>query len=330
MKTNPTHFPASLRGRGSHDDSRGRTAAAPQEIPPQGWFDVLKRVASQIKQDHLGLIAAGVGFFLLLGLFPGLAALVSIYSWVADPASINAHINQLSGILPGQAAEIIRKQAEQLSSNPAQAGWGAVLGVVIALWAGSKAMKAVVEGVNIAYKETEDRGAVRKQLVYLGLTLAAVLMGILAVLLIAVVPAIESFLPLPDWGRQLLVWARWPVLLLLGITIISIVYRFGPSRRRARWKWVSWGAGGATVAWLIVSALFSVYVSNFGNYNETYGSLSAVVVLMMWLYLTAFLMLIGAEVNAELEHQTTRDTTTGGEKPMGSRDAYVADHVAPE
>jgi membrane protein len=202
--------------------------------------------------------------------------------------------------------------------------------VVLALWAGSKAMKAVVEGVNIAYTENEDRGAVRKQLVYLGLTLAAVIAGLVAILLIAVVPMIEGFLPIPEWGKQFLVWARWPVLLLLGISIISLVYRFGPARRRPKWKWVSWGAGGAAVAWLIVSGLFSFYVSSFGNYNKTYGSLGAVVVLMMWLYLTAYLILIGAEVNAELEHQTERDTTSGGEKPIGSRDAYVADHVAPE
>ena len=329
MKTNPLHFPEFNRGR-THDDSRGRTPASPRESPTRGWLDVLKRVRTMIAKDHLGLVAAGVAFFLMLGLFPGLAAMVSIYGWVADPVSISEQINQLSSILPGEAADIIRKQAAQLASNPVQAGWGAVLGVVLALWAGSKAMKAVVEGVNIAYKENEDRGAVRKQLVYLGLTLAAVIAGLVAILLIAVVPMIEGFLPIPEWGKQLLVWARWPVLLLLGISIISLVYRFGPARRRPKWKWGSGGAGGAAVAWLIVSGLFSFYVSSFGNYNKTYGSLGAVVVLMMWLYLTAYLILIGAEVNAELEHQTERDTTSGGEKPISSRDAYVADHVAPE
>ncbi len=309
-------------------EQRGRTATAPQEIPARGWKDVAKRTVGQIQGDHLPLISAGVAFFFLLGLFPALAAIISIYGWVADPATVAGHLEELSKVLPGQAAEIIHNQATQLSGDSGGAGWGAVIGVLLALWAGSKAMKGMVQALNIAYNEDEKRGLVRKQAVYLTLTLAAVVAGLLSISLIAILPAIVNFLPLPETGKQALVWLRWPVLLLLAMTGVASIYRYGPSREKPQWKWVSWGAGLATVLWLIASALFSLYVTKFGNFNETYGSLGAVVILMMWLYLTAFLILMGAEVDSEMEHQTSHDTTTGENKPMGSRGAFMADHVA--
>lgn len=309
-------------------DDRGRNASSPQGIPAHGCFDVLKRSAKQIQGDHLTLVSAGVAFFFLLGLFPGLAAIISIYGWLADPATVSGHINQLSGVLPEQAAEVIHNQAEQLASAETAAGWGAIIGVVLALWAGSKAMKGMVEALNIAYNQRENRGFFKKQAVYLTLTLGAVLVGLLAILLIAIAPAIVNFLPLPDFGKQVFMGLRWPVLLFFGMTGIAAIYRYGPARKKAKWKWVSWGAGAATVLWLIASGLFSLYVSNFGNFNEIYGSLGAVVVLMMWLYLTAFLILIGAKVDAELEHQTQRDTTTGKEQSLGDGGAFAADHAA--
>lgn len=309
-------------------EDRGRNASSPPKIPACGWFDVLKRSAKQIEGDHLPLISAGVAFFFLLGLFPGLAAIISIYGWLADPATVSDHINQLSSVLPPQAAEIIHNQASQLASAETAAGWGAIIGVVLALWAGSKAMKGTVDALNIAYSQRETRGLIKKQLVYLTLTLGVVLVGLLSILLIAIAPAIVNFLPLPEWGRQALLWLRWPVLLFFGMTGIAAIYRYGPSRKKAKWRWVSWGAGAATVLWLAASGLFSLYVSNFGNFNEIYGSLGAVVVLMMWLYLSAFLILIGAEVDAELELQTQRDTTAGKEDPMGERGAFAADHAA--
>jgi membrane protein len=309
-------------------EERGRNADAPSKIPARGWFDVMKRSIKQIEGDHLPLISAGVAFFFLFGLFPGLAAIISIYGWLADPATIAGHIDQLSTVLPAQAAEIIHNQAEQLAGAETAAGWGAIIGVALALWAGSKAMRGMVEALNIAYNQRESRGFFKKQVIYLTLTLGAVLVGLSSILLIAIAPAIVNFLPLPDWGRQTLMWLRWPVLLLFGMTGIAAIYRYGPAREKAKWRWVSWGAGGATVLWLIVSALFSLYVSSFGNFNEIYGSLGAVIVLMMWLYLTAFLILMGAEVDAELELQTQQDTTSGKESPMGERGAFAADHAA--
>jgi membrane protein len=314
-----------------HDDGRGRTAESPSDIPKAGWKDILKRSIAQIQGDHLPLISAGVAFFFLLGLFPGLAAMVSIYGWLADPVTVAGHVDEIAKVLPGEAADIIHEQIDSLASANSGAGWGAVIGVLLAIWAGSKAMKGMVEALNIAYNEKEDRGLIKKQLVYLGLTLGAVLVGIVSILLIAIVPAVVDFLPIPDGAKSALIWLRWPLLLLIGMTSIAAVYRYGPARAKPEWRWVSWGAGAATILWLLASALFSVYVTNFGNYNETYGSLGAVVVLMMWLYLTAFLILMGAEVDAEMELQTVHDTTNGegeGDKPMGSRNAYVADNVA--
>ncbi len=312
------------------EENRGQDATSPHQIPARGWKEVLKRTATEIDKDHLGLIAAGVSFFLLLGLFPGLAAMVSIYGWVADPATIGGHINQLSAMLPQDAAEIINKQVGQVASSDAKAGLAAVVGVLLALWAGSKAMKGMIEALNIAYGEEEKRGFIKQQVIYLSLTLVAVVTGLIAILLIAVIPAIIGYLPIPEWGKDALIWVRWPVLLVVAMTIIAAIYRYGPSRDKPEWKWVSWGAGGATVLWLIASSLFSLYVSSFGNYNETYGSLGAVVVLMMWLYLTAFLILMGAELDTELELQTKHDTTEGRDEPMGSRGAMAADHVAGE
>lgn len=315
---------------GYQRDARGRDARSPGEIPARGWFEVLKRTAAEINRDHLPLISAGVGFFFLLGLFPALAAMVSIYGWLADPTTVTAHLDQIARVLPQEAASIIHSQAEKLAAQDSTAGWGAVVGVFLALWAGSKAMKGMVEALNIAYKQDESRGLVKKQAVYLGLTFLAVLVGVLSIILIAVAPVVVDFLPLAEWGKQVIVWLRWPILLILGMTAIAAIYRYGPSRRQAEWRWVSWGAGAATVLWLAASALFSLYVTSFGNFNETYGSFGAVVVLMLWLYLTAFFILIGAELDAELEHQTAHDTTVGDDKPIGTRDAYVADHVADE
>ena len=314
----------------SNDQARGRDAKSPNEIPAPGWKDVLKRTAAEINKDHLSLIASGVSFFLLLGLFPGLAALISIYGWVADPATIGGHINQLSAMLPKDAAEIINDQVKQVASSDAKAGVAAVVGVILALWAGSKAMKGLVEALNIAYGETEKRGFIKQQLIYVSLTLAAVVAGLAAILLIAGIPVIIGYLPIPEWGKNALIWARWPVLLVVAMVVIAAIYRYGPSRDKPEWKWVSWGAGAATILWLIASSLFSLYVSSFGNYNETYGSLGAVVVLMMWLYLTAFLILMGAELDTELELQTKHDTTEGYDEPMGRRGAMAADHVAGE
>lgn len=308
------------------DDGRGRDAAAPSRIPARGWRDILKRSFANIAGDHLTLVSAGVAFFFLLGLFPGLAAVVSIYGWIADPTTVAGHIDELAAVMPGEVAELVRKQVEEIAADSSAAGWGAIISVLLAIWAGSKAMKGMVEALNIAYNQRESRGMIKKQAVYLSLTLLAVAIGILSILLIAIAPAVVDFLPVPDWGRQALMWLRWPLLLFIGVVGVATIYRYGPSREKPEWKWVSWGAGGATVLWLAASALFSLYVTNFGNFNETYGSIGAVVVLMIWLYLTAFLVLMGAEVDSEAELQTKQDTT-GGDDAMGSRGAWVADNV---
>ena len=282
-------------------DDSGRNAGSAPQITARTWLDISKRAVRQISGDHLPLISAGVAFFFLLGLFPGLAAIISIYGWIADPATVASHIEQLSGVMPPEAAAIIYKQAEKIAGEDVAAGWSAVISMLLALWAGSKAIRGMVEALNIAYKQRENRSLIKVHAVYLTLTLGVVLVGVVSILLIAIAPAVVNFLPLPEWAKATLMWLRWPVLLLLGMSAIASIYHFGPVREKTKWRWVSWGAGGATLLWLAVSALFSLYVSNFGNFNELYGSLGAVVILMLWLYLTAFLILIGAKVDALLE-----------------------------
>ena len=266
-----------------------------------GGLGLLRRTAARMASDHLPLLAAGVAFFLLLGLFPGLAALIAIYGWLADPVMLAGQLGELFALIPVQAAEVILRQAGDLAHADAGLGWGAFFGMLVALWASSRAMKGVVDGLNIAHARKEMRGFVHRRLIYLTLTVAVVLAGLVSLLLIALIPVVVNFLPISSGLRGGLLWLRWPVLLGIGMTVLAAIYSYGPARPQPQWRWGSWGACVATLLWLLASGLFSLYVSNFGNFNKTYGSLGAAVVLLLWLYLTAFLLLTGAEIDAEIE-----------------------------
>lgn len=307
-------------------EQRGRQARRPKEIPRQGWRDITLRVKEETTRDNLSIIAAGVAFYALLALFPALAALVSIYGLVADPAQVSQQLAGISQMLPQEAYQIIDRQ---LSSVAASAGGaltiGAIGGLLLALWSAAKGMKAVLLALDITYDEEEKRGFFKFNGLALLLTLGAVLFVILSLGLIAILPALLGQLGLPETAQSLLAGLRWPLLALLVVLALAVLYRFGPDRDQPRWRWVSWGAVLATALWLVVSALFSWYVSNFGNYQETYGAMGAIIILLMWFYITAFVVLLGAEINAEMEHQTERDTTRGAERPMGERDAQMAD-----
>lgn len=288
------------------------------ELPGMRWvrasgtWDVLQRTASKVALDHLSLLSAGVAFFLLLGLFPGLAGLIAIYGFLADAESVASYFGGLSTLLPAEAAEVIQQQAVDLARAGAGLGWGAFFGMLFALWAGSKAMRCVVAALNIAYSQDETRGFFYKQFVYLTLTLAVWVAGLFSLLLIALIPVVVNFLAIPAWLRAGLLWSRWPVLLVIGMTVIAAIYRYGPAGVRPKWRFLSWGAGVATLLWLIASALFSLYVSNFANFDKTYGSLGAMVVLLMWLYITAFLLLIGAELDAQIALRGKPESLAGG------------------
>jgi membrane protein len=309
-------------------DSRGREASTPREIPTRGWLDIARRVKDKIKRDRLSIIAAGVAFYGLLAIFPGLVAVVAMYGLFADPAQIEQQVASLSAILPPQAAEIVMNQLRDLAStNRAALGFGAIGGLLVALWSASSAVRTLMDALNIAYDEEERRGIIRFYGTALLLTFGGVIGVILAIALVVGLPAFLNLIGLDSLVHTVVSLARWPILALFAILAFAVIYRFGPSRSKPRWRWVSWGATVAVVLWILGSALFSLYVTRFGNYNETYGAAGAAVILLMWFLLSSYAVLIGAEINAEIERQTRRDTTAGRERPMGARGAYAADTV---
>lgn len=316
-------------GAGGDDASeRGREADGPGEIPKRGLRDVLKRVYEGMDADNLSLAAAGVAFYALLALFPALAALVSIFGLLADPATITAQLAEVRQLIPAEVFAIINDQLTAVagSSNTALS-FGFVVGLVLSIWSANKGMKAMLMGLNIVYNQREKRGFIKLNLMSLGMTFGATLVVVVALFIIVAVPIVLDFVGLGVIADWTVLIVRWPLIAAAVILGLGLLYRFGPDRRPAKWRWLSWGAVGATVVWAIASAGFSFYVANFDSYNETYGSMGAVIILLMWFYITAFITLLGAELNAELEHQTAVDSTVGPEKPMGQRGAYMADTI---
>ena len=292
----------------------------------RGWLDVAKQVKKQIKRDRLSIVAAGVAFYGLLAVFPGLVALVGFYGLLVEPAQVEQHV--ISHLLPPQAAELLLGQLHELTTTDRAAlGVGAIAGLLLALWSASSAVRTLMEALNVAYHEDENRGFIRFYGTALILTLSGVIAVVLAIALVVGVPAFLKLIGLGGILETVLSFVRWPVLALLAILGFAALYRYGPSRAKPRWRWVTWGAAIAVALWIIGSALFSVYVTRFGNYNETYGAAGAVVILLMWFLLSSYAVLIGAEINGATERQTRKDTTSGRDRPMGARRAYAADTV---
>lgn len=307
---------------------RGRHAQHPDEIPRSGWRDILLRVKQRLKENHLSIISSAVAFYAFLALFPALAALVTIYGLIADPADVETLISSFVGILPSEARAVLDGQLKWITSQPPQAlGIGLAISLLLTIWSATKGVRALMEALNIVYNEEETRGFIRLSVLGFVLTLGAILMVITALALIVGLPAVLNFLALPEEFEVLVTLAPWPVLAGVMMVGLAVLYRYGPNRQNAKWQWVSWGSVIATLLWLIGSALFSLFVSRFGNFNETYGSVGAVVVVLLWLQVSAYIILLGGQINAEMEHQTARDTTTGRPKPMGERGAYMADTV---
>jgi membrane protein len=310
------------------ETGRGRHADTPTEIPAQGWKDILWRTYEEFGKDRVMSVAAGVTYYALLAVFPAIAALVSIYGLFSDPATIRDQLNTMSGFLPGGALEIVGEQVARISSQGGGAlGFGFIIGLAISLWSANAGMKAVFDALNIVNDEEEKRSFVKLNLMSLTFTLGAIAFILFALGSIIVLPVIFNFVGLGSQTEWILAVARWPILLIGIVLALSLVYRFGPSRDKAEWRWVTPGGIVAAVLWLAVSMLFSWYVSNFGSYNETYGSLGAVIGFMTWIWLSSIIVLLGAEINAEMEHQTVKDTTEGVHQPMGVRGAKMADTV---
>ncbi|MGB3222903.1 MAG: YihY/virulence factor BrkB family protein [Desulforhopalus sp.] len=307
---------------------RGRTASIPQDIPLPGWFDILVRTKDQISSDNLSLVAAGVAFYALLAIFPTLAASVSLYGLLANAADIERQFEDLAVLMPPETRPILLDQIKALAASSEKTLGATVIGgLLLALMSAMKGMKAIITALNIAYNEEEKRGFLRLNLISFMLTLASVLFMVLMLGLVIAVPAVLNFLNLSDDLEIIVSMSRWSLLLVVVVTAMASLYHFAPSRSEARWQWVSWGAIVATALWSLVSIGFSIYVENFGTYNKVYGSLGALVALLMWFYISAYALMLGAELNSEMEHQTKVDTTVGEPKPMGERDAYVADTV---
>jgi membrane protein len=312
--------------RADDSDGHGRDAASPTEMPARGWKDVFVRTKAEVKEDRVPMLSAAIAFYALLAFVPGLIAVVSLYGLVADPAAVEQQVESWLRAAPTDVRELVTEQLTNITTNAgAGTGFAVVLGIVLALWSASSGMAHLIEATNIAYDESETRSLVRRRGLALALTLGAIVFMLVAVGVIAVLPALLDRAGVGTAGKIAVGILRWLLLPLGMMVALSVVYRYGPDRDEPKWSWTSVGAVVATVMWLAASALFAVYTGNFAKYNKTYGSLGAVVVLMLWLFITALCVIVGAELNAELERQTARDTTTGPERPMGSRDAEAAD-----
>ncbi|MDQ3032231.1 MAG: YihY/virulence factor BrkB family protein [Myxococcota bacterium] len=321
---------AASRDESVHEADRGRRATKPSDIPKRGWKDVALRVKSEVKDDRVSMVAASVAFYSMLAIFPAMIALVTLYALIADPADVQSHLQSVSTMLPEQARSVLDDQLRSLTSHSsAGVSLGLAASLLGALWAASGGMRALITAMNVAYDEEEKRGFLKVVALSLAMTLGAIVFIVVAVFAAAVLPALFGVIGLEGTAQTLLEVLRWPILALIAMLGISVLYRYAPSRDRAQWRWVSWGSGIATAVWLLGTALFSFYVSSFGSYNETYGAIGGVIVLMLWFYITGFAVMLGAEINAELEHQTARDTTAGRAEPMGERGAAVADTLGP-
>lgn len=313
---------------GAAQPGRGRSARYPWHIPWVGWKDILWRTYAQISEDRLLAVAAGVVFYGLLAIFPAISAFVSIYGLFADPQTVEGTVSLLAEVIPADAMGPIEEQVDRVASTSGGSlGFTFLVSLALALWSANAGMKAVIDALNVAYGEQERRGFVQLTLISFALTIGVIVAGLGAIGAIVVFPVVTSFLGVESLAAELVQWLRWPLLLALLLLGLAVLYRFGPNRTKARWQWVSVGSVVAAVLWLAGSAALSYYLSRFADYSATYGSLAAGIGLMMWLWLSAIVVLLGAELNAEIEHQTARDSTVGPEKPIGTRGATMADTV---
>lgn len=306
----------------------GRNAESPTEIPPKGLKDTLIRVKTDIKSDRLSLVSAAMAYYALFAMAPAMTSLILMYTWVSNPTEISQHLAKVSNVMPPDMVKIVNEQLSALASKaPGALGFGAIFSLLLSLWSASKASKCLMEALNIINDEEENRGFFKRNAIAIGLTLLGVVLSIVAMGVVVGIPAITSQFDFGDFIEGAVAASSWVILLGLFAFFLQVSYRYGPNRTKAKWKWLSSGAITASVLWAVVSLLFSWYAAKFGNFNKSYGSLGAIIVMMLWFYITSYVVLLGGEINAELEHQTTKDSTVGEPKPMGQRGAKMADTV---
>lgn len=310
--------------------ARGTKARLPKEIPLMGWMDILLRVKDELIRHNASLVAAGVAFYFFIALFPTIGAIFSIYGLVTSPEQVEQQLVQLLVVIPADSRETVSGIVRGITNEPDQAlGISFVISLLITLWSTSRGMSALFSGVNIAYNEKESRNFFKLNGLLLLFTLGSIILISFALALVVGAPELASGLELPGYIQQIISYARWPVLLVILIGSLMIIYQVAPSRTPAKFSWVNYGAIFAALLWLAASLLFSYYVSNFSSYDKLYGSFAAIIILQLWLYISALVIFLGAELNSEMEHQTKVDTTIGKPRPIGDRGAYHADHVAP-
>ena len=326
----PAHAPEPKRDYSERaaEPDRGRDSTNPLQIPVRGWRDIFWRFYQRTGEDRLLAIAAGVVFYGLLAVFPTITAMVSLYGLFADPKTIGNNLQTLSVMLPDGSFQIVQDQIGRvLSKGNAALGTTFLFGLALALWSANAGVKAIIDALNVVYGETEKRGFFRLNALSLLFTISAIAALLLMIGAVVALPIVLNNIWITEEGKALIGFLRWPVMLVLLLFALGLLYRFGPSRLGARWEWLSVGTLVAALLWIAGSSLLSWYLSNFGNYDATYGSLGAAIGLMMWMWMSSIIVLCGAELNSEIEHQTAVDTTVGARKPLGSRGAVMADTV---
>jgi membrane protein len=307
-------------------DAHGRTAAYPKEIPGRAWRDIFMRVWENIGRDNTSLVAAGIGLNALLAVFPALAVLVSVYGMFAYPGDVARDLGPFLSILPGDASKLLTDQLQTLTTPKNHTlGFGAVIATIVALWNSRQGMSALMTATNIAYNQREQRGFFRQTALSIGFSVGAMFIFLVMLLVGVAVPLVLQAVPIGAVVTAAVLIFRWVLLWSFAVLGFSLAYRYAPDRQRPKWRWVTWGSAIAATVWILGSLGFAAYVQNFGSYGKTYGALGGVIVLLMWFYLMGFTIVLGAEINAEMEHQTAVDTTEGPPAPMGERGAYVAD-----
>lgn len=308
----------------------GRTATHPGEIPARGWWDITVRVKNSISRDNATLIAAGLAMYGLLALFPALTAIVSLYGLLVTPSEVVHQISGFAGQMPPGVWDLLKTQLQDVASHQhSTLSASAAVALLVALWSASSGMSSLMTATNIAYGEREQRGFMLQMAIAVLMTIGAVIAFILMLALAFAVPVVLAMLGTNMVLQIIGEIVRWLLLWWFAVVALAIIYRLAPAREPPRWHWVTWGSGIAATLWLVGTALFTLYVRLFASYQRTYGALSGVVVLLMWFYLSSFLVVLGAEINAESERQTVKDTTTGPPAPLGRRGAYAADTVGP-
>jgi len=311
--------------------ARGLHAATPTEIPARGWKEVLLRTWKEAGDDNVGLVSAGVAFYAFLALVPLLGAVVLTYGLFASPAGVARSMARLTTLLPQEVAQIIGQQLTQVvQTSGGKKGIGLLVALALAIFGARSAVGGIITSLNIAYEEQEKRGFLFVNLLAIGMTAAMVVLIVLALGAATGMALLDEALPhLPGVVTALLKLLSYAILAIIAAATAATLYRYGPSRDEAKWRWITPGTLLFALAWVVLTAGFGFYAANLGHYGATYGSLAGVVVLLTWTYLSAYALLFGAELNSELEHQTLRDTTAGPERPLGARGAWSADHVAP-